>query len=338
MAGNANAKIKLLVLADIFKRYSDDDHVLNSADIIDYLEENGISAERKSLYSDIAILREYGMDIISATTPKKGFFLGSRDFELAEVRLLSDAVQAADFITPAKTRSLLSKIGGFASIHQEKKLKDQLYIDARPKCTNEEIYYSIDALDTAIKNEKKVNLQYAKRVLGDKYTARRECKSFFVSPYALIWSNDHYYLICNNSKYNNLMHLRIDRIHSVEISDEKVRPFKEVCEYKTAFNSADYVSKVFNMFTGNTDVVELECKGDILEQILDRFGEHVHLMKGEHENTFKVRFTAAVTDGLVSYIMQFGDAVTVMFPDVLREMVITKANSIIGNYNHLKNN
>ena len=319
MAGNANAKIKLLVLADIFKRYSDDDHVLNSADIIDYLEENGISAERKSLYSDIAILREYGMDIISATTPKKGFFLGSRDFELAEVRLLSDAVQAADFITPAKTRSLLSKIGGFASIHQEKKLKDQLYIDARPKCTNEEIYYSIDALDTAIKNEKKVNLQYARRVLGDKYTARRECKSFFVSPYALIWSNDHYYLICNNSKYNNLMHLRIDRIHSVEIS-------------------ADYVSKVFNMFTGTTDVVELECKGDILEQILDRFGENVHLMKGEHENTFKVRFTAAVTDGLVSYIMQFGDAVTVMFPDVLRDMVITKANSIIGNYNHLKNN
>ncbi|MBR2413686.1 MAG: WYL domain-containing protein [Clostridia bacterium] len=337
MAGNANAKMKLLVLADIFRRYSDEDHILNSADIIDYLQESGIDAERKSLYSDIAILREYGMDIISATTPKKGYFLGSRDFELAEVRLLSDAVQAADFISPSKTRALVTKIGGFASEHQEKKLKEQIYIDARQKCSNEEIYYSIDALDTAIKVGKRVRLQYAKRVMGEKFTARKESRSFELSPYALIWSNDHYYLIANNGKYDNLSHWRIDRIHSVEVLQENTRPIHEVCEYRATFNTADYVGKKFNMFTGTTDVVELDCDSEILEQILDRFGENVNLRKGSAPERFSVRFTATVSDGLVSYIMQFGEHARVVFPEELRDMVKEKARRICEAYAHAEN-
>ncbi len=337
MAGNANAKIKLLVLADILKKYSDEDHILNSADIIDLLQESGIMAERKSLYSDITILREYGMDIINATSPKKGFFLGSRDFELAEVRLLSDAVQAADFISPAKTRSLLTKIGSFASVHQEKKLKEQIYIDARPKCSNEEIYYSIDALDTAIKAGKRVRLQYAKRVMGEKFTARRESRLFELTPYALIWSNDHYYLVANNAKYDNLMHLRIDRIHSVEVLDVKARPCHEVSAYNVHFNVADYVSKMFNMFTGTTDMVELDCDEEILEQILDRFGENVNLRKGEREHSFRVRFAATVTDGLVSYIMQFGEHARVVFPVELKDMVYDKAKRICDAYHSCNN-
>ena len=337
MAGNANAKIKLLVLADIFRKYSDEDHVLNSADIIDYLQEAGITAERKSLYSDISILREYGMDIINTTSPKIGYFLGSRDFELAEVRLLSDAVQAADFISPTKTRALVAKIGAFASVHQEKKLKEQIYIDARQKCSNEEIYYSIDALDTAIKSGKRVSLQYAKRVMGEKFTARKESRSFELSPYALIWSNDHYYLIANNGKYNNLSHWRIDRIHSVEVLQENARPIHEVSEYRSVFNTADYVSKKFNMFTGTTDVVELDCDASILEQILDRFGENVNLRKSTTQDRFSVRFTATVSDGLVSYIMQFGEHARVVFPDNLREMVKEKARRICEVYAQSEN-
>ncbi len=337
MAGNANAKMKLLVLADIFRRHSDEDHILNSADIIDYLQESGIDAERKSLYSDIAILREYGMDIISTTSPKKGYFLGSRDFELAEVRLLSDAVQAADFISPSKTRALVAKIGGFASEHQEKKLKEQIYIDARQKCSNEEIYYSIDALDTAIKAGKRVRLQYARRVMGEKFTARKESRAFELSPYALIWSNDRYYLIANNAKYDNLSHWRIDRIHSVEVLQENIRPIHEVSEYRAMFNTADYVGKKFNMFTGTTDVVELDCDADILEQILDRFGENVNLRKGGTPERFSVRFTATVSDGLVSYIMQFGEHARVVFPDTLRDMVKEKARRICEVYSSAEN-
>ena len=332
MAGNANAKMKLLVLADIFKRYSDEEHILNSGAIIELLQQAGITAERKSLYSDIAILRAYGMDIISTTSPRKGYFLGGRAFEPAEVRLLSDAVQAADFISAAKTRSLVEKIGGFVSIYQEKKIKEQVYIDARPKCSNEEIYYSIDALDTAIKAGRQVSLQYARRVLGERFTARRESRDFVLSPYALIWSNDHYYLIANNAKYDNLMHLRIDRIHSVEVLEEDARPFYQVSPYHSYFNVADYAGKVFNMFTGTTDVVELDCDAAILEQILDRFGENVNLRRGEREDSFKVRFSATVTDGLVSYIMQFGEHARVVFPENLRDMVHEKAIKICALY------
>ncbi len=331
MAGKQNSKLKLLYLKDIFMKYSDEEHILNAMDIAEHLLQYGIECERKSIYKDIDILIEYGLDIIKTTKPKNGYFLASREFEIAELRLINDAIQSAGFISKKKTTSLLNKTDSLLSIYQADRLKGQVFIDRRNKCTNEEIFYNIDALDTAIKNEKKVRLNYSRRKLDEKYTAANESREFKLSPYALVWSNDHYYLIANNEKYDNLMNLRIDRIKKVEVLDSPRRHISEVSEYKNSFDTADYVSKTFNMFSGRPEMTQLKCKTEILEEMLDRFGEKISIKKSE-DGWFYVYDELFVNDGLASWIMQFGDKIEVIYPAVLKSMIKSKSEAILRMY------
>ncbi|MBQ6021851.1 MAG: WYL domain-containing protein [Clostridia bacterium] len=332
MAGQKNTKLKLLYLKEIFEKHSDEQHILNAGDIADrLLRDYGLECERKSVYKDIEVLMDYGMDIVKTRSPKNGFFLASGSFELAEIRLLSDAVQAADFITKNKTKKLIEKIEGFTSVYHAEVLKKQVYIDNRPKSGNESIYYVIDALDNAIKAGRKVKFSYSRRKMDDKYAARKETRTFTLSPYALIWSNDHYYLVANNEKYDNLMNVRVDRISGVSILEEKARPVSEVSGYKRYFDAADYAAKTFNMFTGEMQMVELRCSNAILEPIFDRFGERVNTRKYD-DSHFLLRTEAAISEGLVSWIMQFGTDIEAIAPQNLRDMVIQRTESILNVY------
>lgn len=331
MAGKKNSKLKLLMLKDILEQYSDEEHILNSVDLTAMLSDRGIECERKSIYKDIEVLLDYGMDIIKTKTPKNGYFLASRNFEEAEIRLLMDAVQSANFISRKKTVSLLKKTEKLVSEYQAQKLNKQVFIDNRNKCRNEEIFYSIDALDNAIKNSKKVHLIYTRRKLDDKFNTLKEKKEFILSPYSLIWSNDHYYLVANNEKYDNLMHLRIDRIHNVEVLDEDARHFSEVSEYKTSFDAADYVSKKFNMYSGKTETTELKCRNELIEQMLDRFGEKMSARKAEN-GWFYIHADLSIDDGLASWIMQYGDSIEVIYPESLRKLIKDKAEKIAALY------
>lgn len=331
-AGVKNSKLKLLYLADIFEKRTDETHMLGANELCDILKNMGISAERKSIYKDIDVLREYGYDIIYNGNKKDGgYFLGERRFELAELRLLSDAVQAADFISQKKTKSLVRKIESFASEAQAKKLHSQVYVDNRPKCTNEEIFYTISALDEAITAGVKVEFTYVRRKITENFKKSKEEKSFTVSPYSMIWSDDHYYLVCNNEKYDNLMHLRIDKIKRPVVLSEKARHFSEVSDYRHKFDSADYAGKLFNMYSGEPKPVELACDNDLLEPMLDRFGENVRLQKLDDEH-FLLRTNAAVSDGLAAWVVQFGGRVTVRMPKDLIYAVTEKAKAALDNY------
>ena len=332
MAGKRNTKLKLLYLKEILEKYSDEQHVLNSNNIAERLEnEYGLVCERKSIYKDIEVLMDYGMDIIKTRTPKNGYFVASGSFELAEIRLLSDAVQAADFITKQKTKKLIEKIEGFTSIYQAEVLKKQVYIDNRAKSTNESIYYVIDKLDEAIKSGKKVRFVYSRRKMDEKYAARKETRTFTLSPYALIWSQDHYYLVGNNEKYDNLMNVRIDRISQVEVLAQSVRPMEEVCAYSHYFDAADYAAKTFNMFSGELQMIELKCSNGIIEQMFDRFGERINTRRAD-DTHFLLRTEASISAGLVSWIMQFGTDLEVIAPAELKEMVAQRAEMILRIY------
>lgn len=332
MAGKPDSKIKLLFLKEILEKYTDENNILNAAEIADMLyEQYGLECERKSLYKDIDILIEYGVDIIKARSPKNGYFVGSRSFELAEVRLLSDAVQAANFITKSKTKKMLMKIEDLISVQQANSLRRQVYIDSRPKCDNEEIFYNIDTLDIAIKNGKKVKLLYSHRRFDEKYDTQKESREFILSPYALIWKDDHYYLVVNKENYDNLINLRVDRMSQVEILEENVRHISEVSDYKNYFDPADYSAKRFNMFSGKAETVELKCSNEILEQMLDKFGENCNMRRSDND-CFLLRTEAGVNDGLVSWIMQYGDKIMVIAPAKLREDVKKKAMQISALY------
>ena len=333
MAGVKNSKLKLLYLAEIFEKKTDENNYITATQLCDELQKVGIQAERKSIYKDIDVLREYGYDIIhEGSRNTGGYFLGARKFELAEIRLLSDAVQAANFISQKKTNQLLSKIESFASDKQAKILHSQVYVDNRPKCKNEEIFYTISILDEAITKGLKVSFTYTRRKITDEFKTATEDKSFTVSPYALIWSDDHYYVVCNNEKYDNLMNLRIDRIKKLSITDQPARHFSEVSNYKNSFDSADYASKLFNMYSGEQKPIELVCENELLETMLDRFGEKVRVQKVD-DNHFLLRTNALVSDGLAAWVLQFGGRVTVKMPNDLIYSVKMKAEEILKNYN-----
>ena len=242
------------------------------------LGRDGISCERKSIYADIKTLNSIGFDIVSSMSPRRGFFIASRTFELPQVRLLIDAVTSAGFITPDKTRDLVAKLEGLVSKNEAAELVSQVYIDSNTKCDNEEIYYIIDALHDAILNRNKVKFLYKRRNIDKANRKSYTQKTFKVSPYALIWKDDHYYLVCNNEKYDNLMNLRLDRIRKIEQLDEPERDISEVSEYTHGIDVSDYVSKMFNMFSGEPDKVRLLCHLDLREEIMDRFGARIPLI------------------------------------------------------------
>lgn len=333
MSDKGYTKMKLLYIKEFIEKNSDEDHPVSVEDINEMLLSKGIECERKSIYSDVKTLKEYGMDILSVRQPKAGYCVCSRDFELPELRLLIDAVQAANFITPKKTKELIKKIGTLCSNDQAKMLEKQVYIEKRHKCSNEEIYYNIDIINRAIQSGKRISFIYQKRQLDtaeNKVTTNE--KEFSVSPYAMIWSNDHYYLIANNQKYNNLMHTRIDRMKKVEILEEKSRKFSEVSPYKNYFDSADYSGKIFNMFSGDTQTLEMVCDNSMLEEIIDRFGNTALIRTGDDDSKFLVTTKCVVSDGLVSWLMQFGGRIEVVEPVSLRNQVKERAQEIAEIY------
>ena len=327
MAGNPMQKVKLLYLMEIFKKHTDEEHPLSASELCQKLAEQGVPAERKSIYSDIETLRQFGLEILSTRQPKAGYFLAVRDFELPEVRLLIDAVQAAGFISARKTRLLTGRLEGLLSESQAKKIQRQVYVDSRNKCENEEIYYSIDLLNRAIEDGRKVELTYSRRQLENGRKIVSSSRDFVISPYALTWMNDHYYLIGNNQKYDNLMHLRVDRMRRVHALDENARPFREVSGYTEFFDTADYVSKVFNMFGGELQQIDLRCKAGLLEQVVDRFGESIFIRDGG-DGSFVFTVSAQVSEGLIGWLLQFGDGMEVLSPPGLREQMRQKAAAL----------
>lgn len=334
MAKKGQTKLKLLYIKDYLEKYSDENHPVSAEALQTMLENKGIECERKSIYSDIQTLRDYGMEIFRVRAPENGYYLVSREFEEPQLRLLIDAVQAASFITEKKTKELIKKIASLCSEGTAKQLTKQVYIENRLKCSNEEIYYNIDVLNRAIRARRKVEFIYCKRVVTDDARAVKvRERRHVVSPYALIWSNDHYYLVCNNRKYDNLMHTRIDRMKKVEMLEERARPFSEVSQYKSYFDSADYVSKLFNMFSGSLKQLDFICDNSILEEILDRFGSGALITKSNEDNEhFRMRIKIVVSEGLVSWIMQFGNKIEVIEPLSLREQVMERAKEILSVY------
>ncbi len=334
MADKKYTKLKLLYIKDYLERKSDEDNPVSVDELIEMLEQKGIKCERKSIYSDIDTLKHFDVDVNAVRLPRQGYCIMSREFQIAELRLLVDAVQAANFITAKKTKELIEKIGTLCSEKQRNTIEGQVYIENRVKCTNENIYYAIDVIHRAISQSKQISFVYSKRIIDEaegEITVQE--KEHCVSPYAMIWSNDHYYLVGNNEKYDNLMHLRIDRMKNVEITDKKSRNFSEVSSYKRFFDSADYSSKIFNMFSGDTQRLEISCDDSILEEILDRFGTDNSVRKADKEGRFVFVTRCIVSEGLVSWIMQFGSKIEVISPKSLRDDVKKRAEEIMKIYN-----
>lgn len=330
MSKRARQKLKLIYTLDILKKFSDEENPLNAANIAEKLLDYGIEAERKSIYDDIACLEDYGCDIIKSESPK-GWFIGDREFEMPEIYLLCDAVRSAKFISAKKTAELINKLHSMLSVNQIKRRENSVYFGAADKCGNEELYYNIDKIADAIETGKQIEFTYSVRYFDKERTVKQTKKTMTVNPYALTWQDDYYYLIGNHIKYDNLIHLRLDRISSVKVLESKARHYSEVCSYKEYFDTADYTNKLFSMYGGSLEDVELCCNKQITEQVLDRFSENIFIKKvTDDEFCFTVK--AALSDALVTWIINYGSNLRVNSPEILKEMVIKRAKTVLENY------
>ena len=228
-SANSKLKLKPLYIMKILLEKSDEEHPLTVNDIIYELAFYDIPAERKSIYSDIELLITFGLDIICQKDRSNKYFVGTREFELPELKLLVDAVQSSKFITHKKSDELIKKIEKLTNIHEAKNLHRQVIVNDRVKTMNESIYYNIDSLHKAIQSEKMVYFRYFDFTVEKKIQFRNEGSPYHVSPYALTWADENYYLIAYHEKYKDISHFRVDRMTDIEVSDDD-RPIIE--DYK----------------------------------------------------------------------------------------------------------
>ena len=274
MAKSPNQKTKLLHLARMLLRQTDEDHPLTVAQIIQELERQGIKAERKSVYDDLEALRLFGLDVQSRKGKAPGWFVGAREFELPEVKLLMDAVQSSRFITQKKSDILIRKLESLASVHQARQLQRQVYVSGRIKVMNESIYYNVDKLHTAIAGQKAITFKYFDYDIDRRKVFHHEGKRYLVSPYGLIWNSENYYLVAFDHANRDMRHYRVDKMTEIAITGLA----REGKEQYPDFQLAQYGQKHFGMYSGREVKVTLRGRRDKAGLVWDRFGQEVILI------------------------------------------------------------
>lgn len=317
MAKTEKQKLKLLALADIFKENADDENGITMSQIISELEARGISAERKSIYSDIQLLNDYGYDIQGNKVQGKFYYyLLDRDFELPELKLLVDAVQASKFITEKKSNELIKKIEKLAGKYQAKELQRQVYVANRIKTDYESVYYNIDDLNNAINHNKQIEFDYYEWTIQKKMELRPNGHKTDISPWALMWDDENYYMVAYESESGLIKHYRVDKMRKIQMTDNKR---DGEAEFKR-FDMAVYAKRVFNMFTGNEQNVKIEFDNKFIGVVLDRFGRDVMLIPSG-ENKFTINVTVNVSNMFFGWIIGLGKGVKILGPENVVEQL-----------------
>ena len=321
-----NQKLKLLYLADILRCETDEDHSLSVSELIQKLSEYGIAVSRQTLYEDIETLKDYGMDIFTEknTGSANQYSLASRDFELPELKLLVDTIQFSQLVTPNKSKDLIHKLSSLTSEFQAKQLERLIIVTDRLKGLNESVYYSIDAIHSAVLQKQKISFKYFNHGIDKKKVYRNDGKPYTVSPYTLACSNNNYYLIAFHDKYNDLSQFRIDRMEKIKITDEPRRKLPK------DFIMEKYTQKVFSMYNGELKEVELIFDNSLIDAAIDRFGKQIWLTAVD-DSHFSVRATLSISPTFFSWLFQFGDKVKLIAPNDVKEELKTHAERFMSN-------
>ena len=333
MPKNENQKVKLYYLAKIMQEKTDDNHYLSMSEILKELEKYGISAERKSIYRDFDALTEHmGIEIVKV--PDGSYFyyhVGSKRFELPELKLLVDAVQSSKFITERKSANLIKKITEFASVYESQELKRQVHVQGRIKTMNESIFYNVDEIHKAIDKDSRIYFKYMQwgkdKKLNPKTDDAGNVKQYEASPWALTWDDENYYMIAFDHADSTIKHYRVDKMEKITIAEEK-REGKE--EFKT-FDIAQYANKNFGMFRGTEEKVILTFPEELVGVFLDRFGKDIPVVEIE-KGILKTTVNVFVSNQFFGWIFGLGPKVTILGPEEVREKYIKTVKETLNNY------
>ena len=328
MPRESSQKLKLLYVMRYLLRSSDEAHPVTVQQIIDFLSGEGIPAERKSIYDDVEALRRFGLDIIQVKIGRQnGYYVGSREFELPELKLLVDSVQSSKFITYKKTLTLIRKIESLASVYEAQLLSRQVYVKNRIKTMNESIYYNVDEIHNGISKNRKIRFLYFEYNVAKERQYRHGGAYYVVSPFAMTWDDENYYLVAYDSEAGIIKHYRVDKMEKISTLDEE-RDGQEVYQ---ALDMAVYTRKTFGMFTGEEIKVQMRFENHLVGAVLDRLGSEVFIVPDGPAH-FTVRTDVVVSPQFFAWVLGFGPQAQIVGPAHVVEGMKAHIGSVAALY------
>lgn len=327
MARSANQKLKCLYLRQFLLENTDEAHPVTVSQMIDYLARHDIAAERKSIYDDIDRLRSYGLDIEYRKAQDGGYFIANREFQLPELKLLVDAVQSSKFLSLRKSNELIAKLEKLASRHEAQALRRQVYVTHRIKNMNESIYYNVDALHSAIAAGSRITFRYFDWDMNGKKKYRHEGKRYRISPWALLWDDENYYLVGYDAEHAERRHYRVDKMESITQTGEE-RLGKELF---AGFDPAAYSRKVFGMYGGEPQKVTLRFESSMSNIVFDRFGREL-ILTPDREGGFTVTVEVVPSPQFFAWLTGLGAPVKILSPQPIVQQFCDYLQSVLDAY------
>ena len=324
-------KEKLLYILERLRK-TDEQHPVNTNDLIAYLTEKGVTAERKSVARDIEALRQAGYSIILCDEFKRGYYMTDQLFEDYELKIIADAVSGAKFITYDDTVSVIDKLCELASPTGEEIIREHTFVDEKIKSKNKKVRFNIDRVITAIKTGKRITFQYFEIAPDGKMQLKRDGHVYEISPYYLCWDDDSYFLIGNSKSHDHLIHFHVEMMTNVEITRTPIRPRNEIEELRGNFSIGDYLRRSVNMYGGESVRLVLECSEKIAKDVRTEFGEEIRTFP-VGENRFKTDVYAAEGEGLIRWLMQFSaEDLKVVSPENIKEEIKERSKKLFKLY------
>ena len=316
-------KSRLLTLLDILSKDTDEDHPITIAEIINRLDAEGLSANRHTVMNDIETLLTHGVDVVCNKSRQNQYFIGERQFQLPELKLLVDAVQASKFISAKKSKELIAKLSALASIHQASQLKRHLFVDKQIKSANESTFYTVDLLNKAIDKRVKVEFMYFDYTAAKKKVLKHGAQIYIFSPYTLLWNNDSYYVLGYSENHGKIAKFRVDRMSSPKLTEiAAVRKPK-------GFKPEEYCKSVFSMYDEEISTVKLVCENDLMKSIIDRFGEKVKTEITDAEY-FNAEVDVSVSPTFFGWLVGFNGRIKPIAPDDVVKRYAETLQSILN--------
>lgn len=320
-------KIKLLKLMELLRQETDEHHPLSTNEICSRLSTMGISCERRTLAKDILLLNEQGFEVMCCRVGKeKGYYIEDRSFSVPEIKILIDAVQAANFITEKKSSELIDKISALGGSHQADILKSNLVHFNTRKHSNETIYYSVGYLEDAIQQKNKVLFRYFDLDEHGEKVYRRDGHRYVVEPVALVFHEDNYFVVVYSAKHDSTANYRIDRMDSVEIIDEPVSQKALTLRNEVA----GYTERVFKMYGGQSVDLVIEFDDKLIGTVYDKFGENTKMIR-THEHGCVATVKVQISPTFWGWLFQFGKQMRILSPANLIDEYTTIVSELVGN-------
>ena len=321
-------KLRTLYLMDILLERTDEAHLLNATQLCGILQkEYGISTDRHTIYAEVEVLEKYGLDVQQKKGKAPGYYIGARTFELPELKLLVDAVQSSKFITEKKSRELIKKLETLCCRSDAAALSQQVVIMNRPKTENETIYYNVDDIHTAIYANREITFQYAEWTVQKKLRLKKGGARYVVSPWALTWDDENYYLVAYDSQAGKIKHYRVDKMQRMQVLESE----RKGEEAFRGFDLAQFSKKTFGMYGGRDEEVTFLCAKELAGVMLDRFGTDIWMAPAD-ENHFRARVLVAVSPQFFGWVTGIGKGLQIEGPDRVRQEYRAYVEEIMREY------